>query len=95
MKQRYIPIHGTLQYWLNKNLLHSPDDDINIICGNKSLRCAIHQWINCDAQVKKDVLVCSYCRIGLCVWSHQKFHTQSDVKKLRNHVESIMMDGGT
>ena len=81
------PTQGALQCRLNSNVPHFPHDDVDKI-RNKALRCALHRWVDRDTQIKRDVMVCSTCKVALCVRCFRKFHTESDVNKLRDYVKS-------
>ena len=87
-------LHRSLQDWLGKKLSPLPDDDVKTIC-EKFCRCGLHWWIDHNAQIKRNVLVCSCCHIAFCICCHQKFHTESNFAKLRNCVEAVVVDEDT
>ena len=84
-------VHGRLRCRLNSKIPHLPHDDVKKI-RSKALRCALHRWTDRNAQVKRDVMVCSTCGVALCIWCYKKFHTEPDVEKLREYVKSIDTD---
>ena len=79
---------GALQFRSNTNVPHFPHDDGDKI-RNKALRYVLHRWIDRDAQIKRDVMVCSTYKDALCVRCFRNFHTESDVNKLQDYVNSI------
>lgn len=85
------PTQGALQCRLNSNVPHFPHDDVDKI-RNKALRCALHRWVDRDTQIKRDVMVCSTCKVALCVRCFRKFHTESDVNKLRDYVKCTITE---
>jgi len=82
------PLHGSLKCRLNKNVPHLPDDNV-LEQRNRSLRCALHRWYDRKAQIKRDVVICSTCKVSLCIWCFKRFHEEPDVDKLKHYLKSI------
>ena len=82
------PVHGALKCRLNRSVPHLPDDNV-LEQRNKSLRCALHRWNDRDSQIKRDVVICSTCKVSLCIWCFKKFHEEPDVSKLKHYLNSI------
>ena len=82
------PVHGALKCRLNRSVPHLPDDNV-LEQRNKSLRCALHRWNDWDSQIKRDVVICSTCKVSLCIWCFKKFHEEPDVSKLKHYLNSI------
>lgn len=85
------PLEGQLRCRLNKKIGYYPDDGI-ITNRAKSLRCALHRWVDRGAQIKRDVMVYFICTVALCVGCYRKFHTEPSVDRLRSHVVTLTVD---
>jgi len=86
------PLHGSLRCRLNKSIAHLPDPDIKSI-REKNLRCGLHRWVDRNAQIKRDVMVCLDCRVALCVECYYTFHTEQGVDNLRDYVQIKIQEG--
>mmetsp|Transcript_20582 Transcript_20582/g.25239 ORF Transcript_20582/g.25239 Transcript_20582/m.25239 type:complete len:192 (-) Transcript_20582:24-599(-) len=83
------PVHRELNCRLDTSVPHLPDDNVDEQ-RSKSLRCALHRWNDRTCQIKRDVVICSTCKISLCIWCFKKFHREPDANKLREYLCTII-----
>ena len=80
------PINGNLKMRLNYSVQHLPE----ISC-SKNPRCALHRWARnrTGAAVMRDVVVCSVCRVHLCIKCFGIFHKEANILDKKDQIASM------
>ena len=77
------PVHGRLSLRLNYSVQHYPE-----ISKAKSSRCALHRWARNrqGAAVMANVVVCSVCRVHLCIHCFNLFHKEANILGMKDDI---------
>ena len=77
------PVHGKLSLRLNYSVQHYPE-----ISKAKSSRCALHRWARDrqGAAVMSNVVVCSVCRVNLCINCFNVFHKEANILGMKEDI---------
>ena len=86
---RSLSLRGSLGIRLDKSVQHLPLSNVKDL-RKHHLVCSVHRWVDRRIRFKDTVMVCSHCKVALCLWCYAPFHSIVDVSELRKVVEKTI-----
>ena len=80
------PVTGKLSIRLNTTVQHFPE-----LSNAKKPRCQLHRWARGreGSVVCSNVLVCSICRVSLCINCYNIFHKEANLKARKDYISQL------